>query len=64
MELPPVVDGIRRIGIVDLAKGPHALVKDPLDIVGIQNVVGLLWGVYIYVVRGVGGDVRESHQHG
>jgi hypothetical protein len=33
---------IGAVPVVDLAKDTHALVENPLDIVGVQNIVGLL----------------------
>ena len=33
---------IRTVPVVDLAKDTHTLVENPLDIVGVQNIVGLL----------------------
>lgn len=43
--LVALVEGVVRGGlVVDLAKDAHALVENALDVVGVQNVVGLLVG--------------------
>ena len=48
--IPLVNNGILgAVPVVDLAKDPHTLIKDALDIIRVQNVVGLLhMGGYLH----------------